>query len=311
MAVEPKVIDRIRKLLALAGNNPNEHEAALAASRAQELMLEHDLTMASVSTKMDARTTGIERTERKVLRQKGKPGGWKVALFNCVGSTSDCWVYASEGSKYYDATGYLIGRSSDVEMAHYLFDFLVAEMERLQQEFGKTRWAELREYAKHHGISTHDAERDFSSMGRHPLKAKDSWIKGAAETVISTLHSEHYNRRNRNEATSALAINKEAAIRDWWAQQRGYADYAAYTEATKSAGSMTIDKRTPAQKRRDAERDEKAWKRQSAKEARERARRMANLDVEAYSAGREAGKSIAVRRGVKGGATAPAQDLIS
>jgi hypothetical protein len=39
---EPRVLRRIRKLLALA-QSPNEHEARLAAARAQRLMLEHNL----------------------------------------------------------------------------------------------------------------------------------------------------------------------------------------------------------------------------------------------------------------------------
>lgn len=39
-----KIIERIRKLLSLAGNNPNENEAAIALAKAQELMLEHGLT---------------------------------------------------------------------------------------------------------------------------------------------------------------------------------------------------------------------------------------------------------------------------
>lgn len=45
-----KLADRIRKLLALAGNNPSEAEAAAAMERASALMAEHNLTMAKVTT---------------------------------------------------------------------------------------------------------------------------------------------------------------------------------------------------------------------------------------------------------------------
>src|SRR5580700_1722926 len=42
------VIERVRKLLALAGSS-NEHEAALAAEKAQELMLRHGFDLAQVA----------------------------------------------------------------------------------------------------------------------------------------------------------------------------------------------------------------------------------------------------------------------
>ena len=40
-----KIIERIRKLLALAGNNPNEAEAALAMEKAQAELALHNLSM--------------------------------------------------------------------------------------------------------------------------------------------------------------------------------------------------------------------------------------------------------------------------
>lgn len=52
MSDEDKIADRIRKLFALA-ESPNEHEAAAAAERAQELLLKHGLSEADVM----ARTT--------------------------------------------------------------------------------------------------------------------------------------------------------------------------------------------------------------------------------------------------------------
>jgi hypothetical protein len=56
-----KLIERIRKLLALADNNPSESEAAAALERASAIMAEHNLTMAHV----DALGTGDERIEER------------------------------------------------------------------------------------------------------------------------------------------------------------------------------------------------------------------------------------------------------
>lgn len=298
MSVDAKVIERIKKLLALAGNNPNEHEAASAAARAQELMQEHDLSMESVSTKVDARTAGIGRTDRTTLRERGKPGGWKVDIFRAVGDTSDCWVYIV-GDVGRAQTGYLIGRKTDTELARYIFEFLVREIERLQQAFGATRWDELREYARFHGITTHDAERDFSSMGKHPLRAKDSWVRGAVESVVRSLYDAKRERTTSDRA-NALVVHKEAGIKDWWAQQNGYADWEDYRAKTSTPSTVVASK--PPTKREMAK-WEAARRRADRKEQTERNRLDRRTDWDALNQGLRDGKRIRVNPGVGHGDT--------
>jgi Protein of unknown function (DUF2786) len=46
--ISPKIIDKLQKLLALAGSD-NEHEAALAMSKAEALMREHNFSVADVA----------------------------------------------------------------------------------------------------------------------------------------------------------------------------------------------------------------------------------------------------------------------
>ena len=48
------VIERVKKLLALAGSNTNVNEAAAAMARAQKLMLEHKLAAAELVVDGDA-----------------------------------------------------------------------------------------------------------------------------------------------------------------------------------------------------------------------------------------------------------------
>lgn len=45
-----QIADKIRKLLALAGNNPNEAEAGAALLKAQQLMAENDISIAEADT---------------------------------------------------------------------------------------------------------------------------------------------------------------------------------------------------------------------------------------------------------------------
>lgn len=302
MAASPEVIEKIRKLLALAGNNPNEHEAAAAAAKAQALMLEHDLASGDVEAKVDPRVSGVDRT-RHTLRQHGKPGNWKIALYETVARTSDCYVWVGEYS------GQMVGRRSDIEMAEYLFAYLVSQLERLQQEFGKERWAELREFARAQGITTHEAETEFKWRGKHPLRAKDSWIKGAVQSVRETLRARKAERDGQVAGAYALVVSKAAAIEDYLAQQNGYkdkADYDAQMKARREAwaaaeGTAVAKPLTPAQQRREEEKWRRQYERQARTEANRRYRESANTDWTAYERGRETGRTIGIREGIRGG----------
>jgi hypothetical protein len=44
-----KIIETIKKLFALAGNNPNEHEAQAAALKAQRMMAKYHINATQVS----------------------------------------------------------------------------------------------------------------------------------------------------------------------------------------------------------------------------------------------------------------------
>jgi hypothetical protein len=61
------LVEKVRKLLALS-ESPNEHEAALAAEKAQDLMLRHGIDMAQVAISKGATTIGIDdaRVEAKL-----------------------------------------------------------------------------------------------------------------------------------------------------------------------------------------------------------------------------------------------------
>jgi hypothetical protein len=123
-------LDRIRKLLALAGS-PNQHEAELAMKKAHELMLRHnvDVTRARIERGFEIRHLGdpTKRTSRVVS---------EIARL-----LSDCFfvkvvfvpVYLPQLGK----TGQVlevVGTQANVDMAAHVFEFLLATAERLWQE---------------------------------------------------------------------------------------------------------------------------------------------------------------------------------
>src|SRR5262249_14315516 len=126
-----KLAERIRKLLALAGNNPSEAEAAMAMERASALLAEYNLTMAEVETlgTDDERIEGTHKSE--YARQT-----WARSLWGAVADLNFCfhcytprsWEPASMDEHI------LIGTRANVEATKAMALYLVATVERLARE---------------------------------------------------------------------------------------------------------------------------------------------------------------------------------
>lgn len=135
-----KVIDRINKLLALSRDGgASEAEASLAAEKAQQLMLEHNLTMAVVE-QTGAKAQDGNRVKEGLDRRQVY--NWQKVLMQHVAELNFCHVmlrYEDRGSIYGSRTrvfnGYqLIGRAANVASTTVMFDYLVQTIDRLAKE---------------------------------------------------------------------------------------------------------------------------------------------------------------------------------
>ena len=133
-----KIIDKIRKLLALA-DSPNEHEAALAAKKAQELLAEHNLSLSELEGKEE------EGTEDGIFETASQP--WQRPICGGVAKLYFCYYYFSF-AKYPTPTrrcGYIrkdrhhfIGAAHNVAVAQMMAEYLLDTVERLGKEGSKT-----------------------------------------------------------------------------------------------------------------------------------------------------------------------------
>ena len=121
-------MDKIKKLLAL-GESPNEHEAALALKRAQQLLDKHNLTK-----------TDIEQTVIKEIRiTMGKHCGedWVSALMKSICNEFCCFPLIDGGggteNKYI-----LAGEKDDLEIAEYTIHYLYRVVMKMARDYGST-----------------------------------------------------------------------------------------------------------------------------------------------------------------------------
>ena len=137
-----KIVTRIRKLMALA-ESTNENEAASAAKLARKLMVEHAVSMSSLSEDAILEEDPIEVTGIEV----GK-ASWAIKLAWALGSHCKVSVIRSVSHGHYHPVtqedlgpwkrrtfAIAYGHRSDIEVWEYLYDVARREIQRLAKEY--------------------------------------------------------------------------------------------------------------------------------------------------------------------------------
>jgi len=127
-----KVMEKIRKLLALAKSS-NEHEAASAADKAQLLLAEYNLTL----TDVDSRTReGVEEdddTETDSYPWRRPLGTWVAKMFFCH------YMYSTFKRKKTSYDRHIfVGKPHNIVVAKMMFEYLIATVERLARAGAKS-----------------------------------------------------------------------------------------------------------------------------------------------------------------------------
>jgi hypothetical protein len=178
-----RIIDRIRKLLSLAKSD-NEHEAANAAAKAQELLSQYNLSMSDIPTDDD----GKVRADTARSRTRQRLEKWAKALACLTAKAFDCAYYHS-----LDGNTCFVGVGADQEVCAWTYGYLYKTL--------------LRMGSKH--MQTPRCRRLRSS--RSKALARESYLLGVVYAVSDRLEAQ----RLRTPVTSQdLVPVKEAAIRE-------------------------------------------------------------------------------------------------
>lgn len=120
-----RVANKVRALMALADNNPNEHEAQSAAAKAQELLTAYNLELAQSG----------EESARLQRTFKGGLYKWQRHLWEEVSRLHFCMYWCKEGlmrgSKYEHV---VLGREVNVVSVKILVEYLEDTINRLVRE---------------------------------------------------------------------------------------------------------------------------------------------------------------------------------
>jgi hypothetical protein len=115
-----EMLDKVAKLLALA-SSPNEHEAALAASRAQEILMKYNLSVYEVSSLEESPKPGHE--EFMATNQR-----WARILLNELSKLHDCRSFSSGVDREGKPITIMVGHAQNIEVVKAIFAYLVPQI---------------------------------------------------------------------------------------------------------------------------------------------------------------------------------------
>ena len=121
-----KILNKIKNLLDLASNNPNENEAMAAALKAQELMAKYNIDSSAIDSDQSEK-----ELYKAVYRDTGKHEmkKWKVSLGSIIAKNFCCKVYYMGSRGAQDVVFY--GYKKDATVAVEVFKFLYSTGNKL------------------------------------------------------------------------------------------------------------------------------------------------------------------------------------
>lgn len=245
--IDDRLIEKMKKLLALASNNDNEHQAEAAMAKLQEMLEAHNLDMAVLGQS----GKGAQRSDTK------KTGGlysWQRKLWQSVAELNFCIYFSikglAKGSVYEHR---LVGSHANVIATELMAKYLQETVERLAQQWAKdNRYKSVfvREaIAYREGMAARicsrleDRRHEITEQARRDQEARREAerakmpVTGTELTILDVISSEadHNNDYLNGWEMGTTARNRkeqEARSAAWQAAQaKKAAEYAAWKAA--------------------------------------------------------------------------------
>ena len=181
--VDQNLLEKISKLLALA-SSPNEHEAALAAEKAAELLAKHNLSVADLGQDKD------EDITKSIVDKTGRYVTWKMWILAGIANANGCQAMRST----YSGEMRVVGTETNIAVSKSLYEYLTAIVDKLvKQHRGKgrvfinafrvgcatrlrQRLEQRRKYMEEKGIAAND---DYDSISASAIVVRSMFEKHA------------------------------------------------------------------------------------------------------------------------------------
>ena len=184
-----KVIAKIQQLRKISESTHSKAEKETTIALAAKLIAEYQLSEAEVAVKENVNEE-IDLTNEHIIYETGRSTPWKMELVFSLAKLNGLFAYSSQirhSTTHKRATRYrVIGRISDIEIARYMFDYLVSTIQELVNEFVPT--------AKQRGVNP----------------ARESWCLGCVRGFIAKMNAEREKVNQTATSTALVFIGNKA-----------------------------------------------------------------------------------------------------
>lgn len=196
------MLEKVQKLLALAGNNPSEEEAKAAAMKAQELIAQYNLDLSALSAE--------EKIQCKLLpAEHPNNNGYRGTLAAILAPNFRC------KSVYIGTQIHFFGREGDVDTCVSVFNYLYKTM--------RTNGCRQERIARKEGRSAHGVANCYWTGFMTGLKDELGSQSKALAIIVPEDVKDNFTKKFPN-----LRIDSRKGVRhtgyDKTAYDRGYVD---------------------------------------------------------------------------------------
>jgi Protein of unknown function (DUF2786) len=224
------IVEKIKKLLALAESS-NANEAALAASRAQELMVKYAIEEAALAP--EQRTVEVIGTEIITTDYKLMPI-WHALLAYVLAPSFFCRSFYHKGGKWSKAAIYMVGTPTDRAACIATYNVLKHDIEKM----AAIEWAKQPE--------------EFAVHGR---RWKTSFYDGVCATIRVRLTDDLKALAADNTGTAIVLADKQKAVNDYTNEHHNLksggsarnVDASGFAAGVKAGNALNLSKRNTKQ----------------------------------------------------------------
>ena len=203
-----QIIEKIQKLIRLK-DSPNEHEAALAASRIQEMLDKYNLSMAEINTH-EAEGEDKITDKEGVLGVKHEFFPYEIHFFSGLARQFDCFPYISHPIVYNEKTGraarrkklHVVGHARDIEVFTFTFEYLYRSIKQWMRRDLKV-----------------EAE-NYKAMGV-TMSNRQKWLykagfgEGCSSRILGRLREQRETRMAKDQKCQALVLVRKDKVNAW------------------------------------------------------------------------------------------------
>lgn len=240
-----KIKDRVRKLWALAQNNPSVEEAAAAAAQAQRLMEKYrlDKMMADLeSGTVDEVEIG---EDDEFLDTAKRLSQWRVGLASALADANSCHIYLAKG--YRKTSIALVGSPEDRSMVRFMYDTLSLQIDQMCKA-----WCATQSFERGEGrvagnnfrlgaVATIRERLVDANLDAQNDAKKQAQATGDAST-IARFEDVFSDRQARQEAVKRWMAERLQLKKGRASNYRG--DFAAYAAGRKAGNELDLGDRS-------------------------------------------------------------------